>query len=269
VIVRASERYRETVQAIRELPIQLPSGQRTQLDRLAEVKLENAPQAIYRENGYRRIGVKFNVEGRDLGSVMKEIQAKATQIKIPPGYRIEWGGEYENQSRAMKRFMVVLPATILLIGLVLFFLFQDLRVVGANIITLLISLVGSVLFLVFRGIPFSVSAAVGLLVLFGVITLNNVALTNAFLGFKRSGLSVIDAIKRACADQFRALMMTSILAALGLLPAALSHSMGSETQRPLATAVIGGVFTGLPSVLFVLPYLLWFASEWRVSEKNK
>ena len=256
LIVRAPERYRETLQAIRELPIQLPNGQKTQLDRLAEVKLESAPQSIYRENGYRRIGVKFNVEGRDLGSLMKEIQAKAPQIKIPSGYRVEWGGEYENQSRAMKRLLLVLPATLALIGFVLFLLFQNLAVVIANLATLIISLTGSILFLFLRGIPFSVSAAVGFLVLFGVITLNNVAMTTSYLRLRQSGLSWIAAIQKSCKEQFRALLMTSVLAALGLFPAAISHSMGSETQRPLATAVIGGVFTGLPSVLFVLPFLL-------------
>ena len=256
VIVRAPERYRESLQAIRELPIQLPNGQKTQLDRLADVQLENAPQAVFRENGDRRIGVKFNVEGRDLGSVMKEIQEKASKLKVPPGYRVEWGGEYENQSRAMKRFMLVLPATILLIALVLFLLFQNIQVVTANIITLLISVVGSIVFLFLRGIPFSVSAAVGFLVLFGVITLNNVALTSSYLRLRQSGKDMMKAIQQACHEQFRPLLMTSILAALGLLPAAISHSMGSETQRPLATAVIGGVFTGLPSVLFVLPFLL-------------
>ena len=256
VVVRAPERYRETLQAIRELPIQLPNGQKTQLDRLADVQLENAPQAVFRENGDRRIGVKFNVEGRDLGSVMKEIQEKSSKVKVPPGYRVEWGGEYENQSRAMKRFMIVLPATILLIALVLFLLFQNIQVVAANIITLLISMVGSVLFLFLRGIPFSVSGAVGFLVLFGVITLNNVALTSSYLRLRESGIDLMKSIHQACHEQFRPLLMTSILAALGLLPAAISHSMGSETQRPLATAVIGGVFTGLPSVLFILPFLL-------------
>jgi len=269
VIVRAPERYRESLQAIRELPIQLPNGQKTQLDRLADVKLENAPQAIFRENGYRRIGVKFNVEGRDLGSVMKEIQEKErTTMKVPPGYHVEWGGEYENQSRAMRRFMVVLPATIVLIALVLFLLFQNIQVVTANILTLLISIVGSVVFLFIRQIPFSVSGAVGFLVLFGVITLNNVALTSSYLRLRQSGKDMMSAIHRACHEQFRPLLMTSVLAALGLLPAAISHSMGSETQRPLATAVIGGVFTGLPSVLFVLPFLLMVMEYIKIGRIN-
>lgn len=268
VIVRAPEQYRETLQAIRELPVQLPNGQKTQLDRLADVKLEAAPQAIYRENGYRRIGVKFNVEGRDLGSVMKEIQVNAKKVKVPPGYIVEWGGEYENQSRAMNRFLIVLPATILLIALVLFLLFQNIQVVVANILTLMISLVGSVVFLFLRGIPFSVSAAVGFLVLFGVITLNNVALTSSYLRLRQSGKYWLQAIHQACREQFRPLLMTSILAALGLFPAAISHSMGSETQRPLATAVIGGVFTGLPSVLFVLPFLLLVMEYIKIGKIN-
>ena len=212
--------------------------------------------------------MKFNVEGRDLGSVMNEIQEKAPSVKVPPGYHVEWGGEYENQSRAMKRFMLVLPATILLIALVLFLLFQNIQVVSANILTLLISIVGSVIFLFIRGIPFSVSAAVGFLVLFGVITLNNVALTSSYLRLRQSGKDMMKAIHQACHEQFRPLLMTSILAALGLLPAAISHSMGSETQRPLATAVIGGVFTGLPSVLFVLPFLLMVMEYIKIGKIN-
>lgn len=250
VAVRAASQYRDSVQAIQNLPIPLANGSKVQLGTVAKVSLLPSPQVITRENGYRRMGVKFAVEGRDLGSAMKEILAHAATVKIPAGYFLEWGGEYENQKRAMARLQMVLPATILLLAVVLFMLFNNLTAVLAVVSTMLISIVGSVLLLYIRGIPFSVSAAVGLLALFGVVSLNGVALTSAIMKADPGEFLA------TCREKFRPILMTSILAGLGLLPAAISHGIGSETQKPLATAVIGGILTGLPAVLLYLPIVL-------------
>ena len=258
VIVRADSQYRQSIEDIRGLPVPVPGGGKIRLDQISQVAMVDSPQAVFRENGYRRIGVKFSVEGRDLGSAMKEILSKAKDLKQESGYFVEWGGEYENQKRAMARLLVVLPATALLLGVILFLLFENLKFVGAILATLVIASVGSVVLLYLRGIPFSVSSAVGLLALSGVVTLNNVTITSAFIRLQSANPEGAPRklVRTACHEQFRSLLMTSLLAALGLLPAAISHGIGSETQRPLATAVIGGLVTGLPAVLYFLPVML-------------
>lgn len=264
VIVRAGEQFRASLNDIRNLPVALPNGNRTTLDQIATVEMESSPQVVYRENGYRRIGVKFDVQGRDLGSAMKEILEKTKTIKIPAGYFVKWGGEYENQKRAMTRLAIVLPATLILLGIVLFMLFENMGMVVAVIATLHVALVGSILLLFVRGIPLSVSSAVGFLALFGVLGLNGITLVSTYLRLLKTNTespNFMALVVEACRERFKPLLMTSILAALGLMPAAISHGIGSETQRPLATAVIGGLLTGLPAILFFLPMLLLLVSR--------
>jgi cobalt-zinc-cadmium resistance protein CzcA len=258
VVVRAPETYRKTMEDIGSLPVALQNGAKTELGRLAKIEMVDAPQAIYREKGYRRIGVKFDVEGRDLGSVMSEILANVKKVNIPSGYFVEWDGDYQNQKRAMTRLLIVIPVTLLLVAVVLFILFEDLGTVGAVLATLFLSCVGSVFFLFVRGIPFSVSAAVGLLALFGVVALNGITLASTYKRIieETPGEDPGEQIKKASAESFRSLVMTLTLAALGLVPAAFSHGIGSETQKPLATAVIGGMCTALLAVLFFLPTAL-------------
>ena len=254
IIVRSPERFRSSISDISNLPLMLPNGNRTRLGTVADVKIEQAPQVINREEGFRRIAVKFNAEGRDLGSMMKDVLKAVSDYKPPTGYFLEWGGEYENQKRAMKRLSVVIPATMLLLAIVMFLLFAEMGAVVCMLLTMLLSISGSVLLLFVRGIPFSVPAAVGLLALLGLVTLDGVTLTTTAIRKRKEGLSILD----ACSERFRPILMVSVLAALGFLPAAISHGIGSETQKPLATAVIGGVFTSMPSVLIFLPVMLNF-----------
>jgi cobalt-zinc-cadmium resistance protein CzcA len=256
VIVRADERFRSMIDQIKKLPVSMPNGKATQLENLAEISLKPGPLVINHESGYRRVGVKFNVEGRDLAAVIKDVKASLATLKIPAGYLMQIGGESENQSRAMQRLLMILPATAVLLGILLFILFARVDWAIKILGTLLLSTTGSVFLLFLRGIPFSVPAAVGLLVLFGLMALNGVALTSSFAKFLASGETSQPAIEKACSERFRPILMTSILAGLGLLPAAVSHGIGAETQRPLATAVLGGIVTGLPMILFVLPILL-------------
>ncbi len=256
VVVRAAEHYRSTIEQIKKLPVPLPNNKSTELQNLADIKFQPGPLVINHEEGYRRLGVKFNVQDRDLGSVVKDVQSELKKLKLPTGYFLKIGGEFENQTRAMQRLIVVVPATAVLIGLLLFMLFSRIDWVLKILFSLLLSTTGSIILLFIRGISFSVPAAVGILVLFGVISLGCVTLTSLFAGFLNEGDSLQVAIEKATSSRLRAILMLGILAAIGLFPAALSHGMGAETQRPLATAVIGGIFTGIPVVLFLLPLLL-------------
>lgn len=258
VVVRAENRYRSSLDDIKRLPIPLPGGKFTTLDRIADISLKEGPLVIHREQGFRRTGVKYDIQGRDLGSATKEILAKLETVEMPQGYMRTLNGEYENQKRAMTRLSLVIPLTIFGLAVLLFMLFMRGDFVSAILIHLHLSITGSIFLLFLRGIPISVPAAVGLLVLFGLGTLDSVALGSTLakhLRDKPKG-SLKEAIKETLSRRFRPILMTSSLAGFGLLPAALSHGIGAETQKPLATAVIGGIFTGLPLVLFVLPALL-------------
>ncbi|MCK6598853.1 MAG: efflux RND transporter permease subunit, partial [Bdellovibrionaceae bacterium] len=256
VVLKAPEKYRSTMQNIKDLPLTLSSGKRILLSQVAEVKMEDSPQAIFRENGSRRIGVKFNVEERDLGSVMKDIFAKFKDFKIPTGYQVTWGGEYENQQRAMKRLSFAVPLTVLMLSVLLFVLLKDVSLVGVVLFNLILSSTGGAILLFLRGIPFSVSAGVGVLALLGVVSLSSVTLTSEYVTQKKDISDPWQNLLKACDNLFRPILMTAMLAALAILPAAISTGMGSETQRPLATIVIGGLMTAIPSTLFVLPLLI-------------
>lgn len=256
VVLKAPDRYRSTIQNIKDLPLMLSSGKRVLLSQVADVRLEDSPQAIYRENGSRRIGVKFNVGERDLGSVMKDVFAKFKDFKLPTGYQVVWGGEYENQERAMKRLSMAVPLTILMLAILLFVLLKDVNMVGVVLFNLVLSSSGGAILLYLRGIPFSVSAGVGVLALLGVVSLSSVTLTSEYVSQKNNFPDPWANLSKTCDNLFRPILMTALLAALAILPAAISTGMGSETQRPLATIVIGGLMTAIPSTLFVLPLLI-------------
>ncbi len=269
VYIRAQTNFRSRVEDIQALPLALAGGARIRLDQIAKVTMEEAPQAIYRENGFRRIAVKFNIQGRDLGSTMKEILAAAKDFQTPPGYFLKWDGEYQNQKRATARLQIVLPSTVLIIGIILFILFSDLSLVGLILFTLLAAVSGSIILLYLRDIPISVSAAVGLLTLFGLVALDDITLASSLVRDpEKLKLGNLKAhILETCGKRFRPVFMNSILAALGLLPAALSHGVGSETQRPLATAVIGGILTGVPAVLLMFPVAFYLLTKFRLEKK--
>ncbi len=266
VILRAPESYRKTLEDIRAFPLVNNKGARLRLDQTSDIRFDSDPLAIYRENMARRIGVKFNIDGRDLGSVMKDVDKVIKNVELPTGYRVEVGGESQNQKRAMSRLAVVIPLTLFFLAGLLFLLFQDLATVGLCLAVLILSVSGSLLLLWLRGLAFSVSAAVGLLALFGVVSLEVITLANTYLRERSESKDAWDLIQQICQSRFRPIVMTSSLAALGLLPTALSHGIGSETQKPLATAVIGGLVTGLPCVLFLLPILLYWLEQFRTRD---
>jgi cobalt-zinc-cadmium resistance protein CzcA len=239
---------------IRSLPLKAATGQVVPLGDVAEVSLEKGPVLVNRDKQSRRRLVEFNVRGADLGSVVEAAQeAVAKGVKLPTGYRIEWGGQFENFLTARTRLMVVVP---LALALILFLLWMALRtVLNAALIFLNIpfAVIGGVFALYLRGLPFSISAGVGFIALFGVAVLNGLVLVSFARQLEAAGAAPRDAIRQAAELRLRPVLMTALVAALGFIPMALSRAPGSEVQRPLATVVIGGLMTATALTLLLFP----------------
>jgi cobalt-zinc-cadmium resistance protein CzcA len=262
VTVRLPRSTREDVTAIRELRLPLKNGSVIPLYAVAEVKLGVGRAAITRENGKRYIGVRMNVRNRDMGSFVEEARAKvAAGVPLTTGYQMIWGGEFENQQRAMKRLGIVIPVAILLTFLLLFSAFGS--ILDASLIMLHVpfALLGGVLGLAATGLTLSVSAAVGFIALLGQAVLNGVLVVAAVRARLRSGEDNLTAVMGGARDRLRAVLMTALLAALGLLPAALSHTIGSETQRPIAVVVVWGTLSAALLTLIVLPVSYYWVME--------
>jgi cobalt-zinc-cadmium resistance protein CzcA len=203
------------------------------------------------------------IKNRDMGSVVADMKAAvAKKVTIPRNYAISWSGEFENQERAMKRLSLVVPISLLLIFVLLFNAFGSIKTAGLILINVPMALVGGFVALWVLNIPLSVSAAIGFIALSGQAVLNGVVMLSVFQQLRNAGYSVIDAVKEGSLQRLRTVLMTALLAALGLLPMALSHDIGAETQRPLAIVVIGGLFTATLLTLVVLPalYVSWFSN---------
>ena len=210
--------------------------------------------AITRENGRRYVGVRMNVRNRDMGSFVAEAQKRVSEaVPLPAGYSLLWGGEFENQQRAMARLQVVIPAALLLTFVLLFSQFQSLFDSLLVLVNVPFALLGGVAGLALAGMPLSVAAAVGFIALLGQAVLNGVLMVSAIRGRERGGEDLYAAVWNGARDRLRAVLMTGLLAALGLLPAALSHEIGSETQRPIAVVVVAGTLSAAALTLVVLP----------------
>jgi cobalt-zinc-cadmium resistance protein CzcA len=204
------------------------------------------------------------VKGRDMGSVVADMQARVEKnVTISEGYAVTWSGEFENQERAMKRLGVVVPISLLLIFVLLFDAFGSFKTAGLILLNVPLALIGGFVALWIFSIPLSVSAAIGFIALSGQAVLNGVVMLSVFQQLRNAGYTVIDAVKEGALQRLRTVLMTAMLAALGLLPMALSHDIGSETQRPLAIVVIGGLVTATLLTLVVLPalYVSWFSKS--------
>jgi cobalt-zinc-cadmium resistance protein CzcA len=211
---------------------------------------------ISRENGGRVIAIGVFIEGRDMGSVVKDMQARIAQkVKLPPGYTMSWSGEFENQERAMQRLSVIVPISILLIFILLFDAFKSFRGAALILLNIPLALIGGIFALLITGIPLSVSAAIGFIALFGQAVLNGVVMVSYFNQLKSEGRSPEEAVIEGSLVRLRTVLMTGLLAMFGLLPMALSHDIGSETQKPLAIVVIGGLISATVLTLIVLPTL--------------
>ncbi len=257
LVVRLDNQERKNLQDIQNLLIPTPNGNQIPLSQLANVSIKDGPNQIQREDAKRRIVVGFNVNGRDVQSIVSELQTKvATKIKFPTGYYVTYGGAFENLQKAKNRLMIAVPVSLLLIFVLLFFAFNSVKQ-GLLIYTAIpLSTIGGILFLAIRGMPFSISAGVGFIALFGVAVLNGIVLIAEFNRLKAQGIQSLSRIVILGTKlRLRPVLMTAFVASLGFLPMALSNGSGAEVQRPLATVVIGGLLVATFLTLFLLPIL--------------
>jgi cobalt-zinc-cadmium resistance protein CzcA len=256
VVVRFLPEYRGTVDAITSIPVNTPNGTPVPLRSVANITKDTGASYIYREDNARYIPIKFSVRGRDLQSTIAEADAKVRKnVKLPTGYHFEWAGEFQELQEAVKRLLIVVPISIVLIFALLYGNFRNLRdsllVLGAAPP----ALIGGILALVITGTTFSISAAVGFISLFGVSMLNGVVLISYIKELRDKGASLTEAVYRGSALRLRPVLMASLAAAIGLLPASIATGIGSETQKPLARVVVGGMITAPILLLLVLPAL--------------
>ncbi len=256
VLVRFPDEVRGDPENIGALLLTAPGGEKVPLAAVADIRTIQGPEAVNHENGQRRLVVQTNVRGRDVGSFVAEAQGRMSAVSVPPGYYLEWGGQFENQKRATERLMVVIPASLAIIFLLLFLTFGRVRQASLVILNVPFALVGGVGALWVRGLNLNLSASVGFIALFGVAVLNGVVMIAAVNRLREEGhLELRPAILRGAATRLKPVMMTALVAALGFVPMALSHGAGAEVQRPLASVVIGGITTSTLLTLIVLPTL--------------
>lgn len=269
LVVRFSDDVAKSLEALANLPVATPSGALVPLGQLAQLSLETGPAQISREAVRRRIVVEANVEGRDVASFVAEAQERlAREVSLPPGYFVRWGGQFENLQAASKRLAVVVPLALALIFAMLYFSFGSARHAALIYLNVPIAATGGVFSLALRGMPFSISAGVGFIALFGVAVLNGVVLISQVLKLEKSGgRSVVEVIQEACGARMRPVLMTALVASLGFLPMALATGPGAEVQRPLATVVIGGLVTSTALTLFVLPTV--YSVLWRIFQRAR
>jgi cobalt-zinc-cadmium resistance protein CzcA len=256
VVVRLGEDERRDPEAIRNVLVDTPSGPRIPLSEVAAVSVGSGSMNIARESGTRVMAIGVFIQGRDMGGVVDDMQRRVrASVHPPPGYYITWGGEFENQQRAMNRLSVIVPLSVLLIFLVLFHAFGTVKDALLILLNVPFALIGGILALYLTGIHLSVSAAIGFIALFGQAVLNGVVMVSYFNQLRRGGASAYHAALEGSLVRLRTVLMTTMLAMLGLMPMALSHSIGSEVQRPLAVVIIGGLFSAAALTLIVLPAL--------------
>lgn len=261
VTVRYPEAFRGTVDSISSIRLLAPSGERVALGQLSDVTIEDGASMIYRENNERYIALKYSVRGRDLGSTVRDAMAAVERrVMLPPGFRLDWTGEYESQQRANARLRVVIPLTILLIFFVLYGAFRSVKWPVAILMNVAMAPIGGILALAATGTHFSVSSGVGFLALSGVAVQTGVIMVEYINQLRGRGLGVDEAVIEGAVLRLRPIMMTALVATLGLLPAALSHDIGSDSQRPFALVIVGGLLTNLAISVFLLPTVYaWFA----------
>jgi heavy metal efflux system protein len=263
VTLRYLPQYRSTKEAIENIRLLSPSGERVSLAQLCKIKIAEGGSEIYREGNQRYVAIKYSVRGRDLGGAVEEAMKKVSeQVKLPPGYHIDWAGEYESQKRADERLLIVLPITILVIFVILYTMFKSFKWAMLILANVAMARFGGLLALLLTGTNFSVSSGVGFLALFGVSVQTGVIMLEYINQLRAARYSIEDAAVEGAVLRLRPIMMTMLVATLGLLPAALSHAIGSDSQRPFAIVIVGGLIADLVMSIFLLPTLyVWFAGE--------
>jgi cobalt-zinc-cadmium resistance protein CzcA len=270
LVVRLQSDYRQNLEQLRNLYVDLPQGGRVPLRELAEVSYGTGPAKISRDDTQRRIVVGVNVRNRDMQSIVDDIQAiLSEEISLPPGYRIEYGGQFENLQNAKDRLLVAVPVALLLILFLLYFTFRSLRQALMVFSAIPLAATGGVLLLALRDMPFSISAGIGFIALFGIAVLNGIVLIDFFSELKAQGIKDLrERVVSGTSQRLRPVLLTASAAALGFLPMAFSTSAGAEVQRPLATVVIGGLVTATLLTLVVLPLLYVTFEKTQSHEEN-
>lgn len=263
LVVRLDQQSRRDIRDVQGLYITTPSGNQVPLQQLATVEMATGPNQVQREDAKRRIIVGFNVRGRDIASVVKDIEAAiGKEVKLPTGYFIRYGGQFENLREANARLAIAVPIALLLIFALLYFTFSSVKQSLLIFTAIPMAAIGGVFALLLRGMPFSISAGVGFIALFGVAVLNGIVLIGEFNRLKKDGLTDLqEIVLQGTATRLRPVLMTAMVASLGFLPMALATSAGAEVQRPLATVVIGGLITSTLLTLLVLPCLYIYSEK--------
>jgi len=263
LVVRYQEPYRNTKEAIENVRLLTPFGSRVALSQLAQVEVRDGASEIYREENSRYVAIKYSVRGRDLGGAVEEAIAKVNaQVRLPTGYRIDWAGEYESQKRSEKRLMIVLPLTVFGIFIILYLMFTSAKWALLILANVAMAPVGGLLALLITGTHFSVSSGVGFLALFGVSVQTGVIMLEYINQLRVRGHTIEEAAVSGAVLRLRPIMMTMLVATLGLLPAALSRGIGSDSQRPFAIVIVGGLIGALLLSIFLLPTLyVWAARD--------
>jgi len=261
--LRYLPQYRDTEDAIERIRLLSPTGERVSLAQLCKISVTDGGSEIYREGNQRYVAIKYSVRGRDLGSTVEEAMKKINdQVKLPQGYHIDWEGEYESQKRADERLLIVLPITILIIFIILYTMFKSFKWACLILANVAMARIGGLLALLITGTNFSVSSGVGFLALFGVSVQTGVIMLDYINQLRARRFSIEDAAVEGAVLRLRPIMMTMLVATLGLLPAALSHAIGSDSQRPFAIVIVGGLIADLVMSIFLLPTLyVWMAGE--------
>jgi cobalt-zinc-cadmium resistance protein CzcA len=263
LVLRYLPEYRETKEAIERVRLLSPAGERVSLAQLTRVSVTDGGSEIYREANSRYVAIKFSVRGRDLGSTVEEAMKKVSaKVKLPAGYTIDWAGEYESQQRSQRRLMIILPATIIAIFIILYSMFQSVKWALLTLTNVAMAPLGGLLALLVTGTHLSVSSGVGFLALFGVSVQTGVIMVEYINQLRARGYTIEQSAVEGAILRLRPILMTMLVATLGLLPAALSHGIGSDSQRPFAIVIVGGLISNLMISIFLLPTLYtWFASS--------
>jgi cobalt-zinc-cadmium resistance protein CzcA len=256
IAFRLPANLRNDPEQLRSLQLKTPSGALVRLDQVAQIRQVRGPIIINREQARRRVVVMSNVSGRDLGSFVSDCERLVQQrMQLPAGYRLEWGGQYENQRRAEARLAIVFPVSLLIIAGLLYATFHNARQMLLILLIVPLALVGGIAALWLRGMNLNLSASVGFIALFGIAVLNGVVMVSHINALRDAGMEEAEAVRRGASDRLRPVLITALVASLGFIPMALSTSRGAEVQRPLATVVIGGLVTATVLTLYVLPLL--------------
>jgi cobalt-zinc-cadmium resistance protein CzcA len=270
LVTRFDTQFRSSLNDISQIPIILATGAQIPLAELADIKISKGPAKISRQSTQRRISVGVNVRGRDLQSVVNEVKKVIdNEVKLPDGYLVNYGGQFKNLQSAKNRLMIVVPFALLLIFILLYFAFHSAKISAMIYTAIPLASIGGVLALYFRGMPFSISAGIGFIALFGIAVLNGIVLIEHFVALKKEGYKSINALViQGTKDRLRPVLLTALAAMMGFLPMAISQSAGAEVQRPLATVVIGGLLSSTLLTLLVLPVLYAYFEKKKLKIKE-